>query len=353
MIVQFSPWISALTRTPLRAFCTNVRRENTLFLENVSARRSLIRVSGDRKEVEPFLQGLMTNDINHVAEAKSNAAMYTMFLNKPGRVLYDTIVYKRQTEPETFYIECDRSLDSNLQQHLRLFRVRKKIDIDIVPDEFDIWVAFQANDTANKKVANEMNDNASITQFVDPRLATLGLRLLASNKLKQREFESLWPNHQIAVSTKTSDYNFTQHRYANGICEGADEIPTTKCFPFDVNCDYLHGISFHKGCYLGQEFTARTYHTGVIRKRIMPIRLELDGNEKNNSSIGFDTPITNADGKAIGKLRGIRNGNAVGLLRIDDALNSKCLTISGLKGTAIRPSWWPVATSNIIPQSKQ
>lgn len=347
------PCISALKRTPVRTFCTNVRSKNTLFLENLSARRSLIRVSGHRPEVEQFLQGLITNDINHVAESKTNAAMYTMFLNKPGRVLYDVIVYKRQADPESFYIECDRMLDSNLQQHLRLFRVRKKIDIDIVRDDFGIWVAYHPDHIIDKKAGNEMNDNALITKFIDPRLAALGWRLVVSSKLDQSRFANLWPNHQLTHSTESSAYNYTQHRYVHGICEGADEIPTAKCFPFDVNCDYLHGISFHKGCYLGQEFTARTYHTGVIRKRIMPIRLDLDEKDESKPALSLDTPILNEDGKAIGKLRGIRNADAIGLLRIELALNSKSLAIGELKGSTSCPNWWPVGATTAANSTVQ
>lgn len=347
--MQFSRWISVLNGTSIRTYCTNVRNESSLFVENLSARRSLIRVSGQREEVAPFLQGLITNDINHVAESsKCNAAMYTMFLNKPGRVMYEAIVYKRQAEPGAFYIECDRTLDTNLQQHLRLFRVRKKIDIDVVRDDFEIWVAFQPNHAHPKKVDTAIDHNAAITKFIDPRLAALGCRLIAPSKMERKEFANLWPNHQIAPSTESTDYNYKQHRYVHGVCEGADEIPPGKCFPFDVNCDYLHGISFHKGCYLGQEFTARTYHTGVIRKRVMPIRL----NDESKSTIGLDAPITNDNNKAIGKLKGIRKANAVGLLRIDLALQSKSLSIGDLKGTASRPSWWPVATTNSTTQTK-
>lgn len=340
---------NVLKRATLRNFCT--KSENTLFIENLSTRRSLIRISGHRMEVEPFLQGLITNDINHVTESKSNSSMYTMFLNKPGRVLYDSIVYKRQADPGTFYVECDRSLDSNLQQHLRLFRVRKKIDIDIVRDDFDIWAAFQPIHPKDKKVANEVNDNGLMTKFIDPRLSTLGWRLIAPKKTVQKEFENVWTNYKITVCNESSDYNFTQHRYVHGICEGADEIPTAKCFPFDVNCDYLHGISFHKGCYLGQEFTARTYHTGVIRKRVMPIQIDLDP-KICKSSISVDTPITNEDGKPIGKLKGVRNGHAIGLLRIDLALATKNLLIGELKGSASRPSWWPQQTTQYKQSDK-
>lgn len=349
--MRYLPYVGALKRTSFRTFCTSGSCEKGLFAENVSAQRSLIRVSGQQKEVEQFLQGLMTNDINHVAAPKTDAAMYTMFLNKPGRVLYDAIVYKRRTEPQSFYIECDRTLDSNLQQHLRLFRVRKKIDIDTVRDDFDIWAVFQPHRIADKKATGEVIENALITKCNDPRLAALGWRIVAPKNVDLTELGALWPNQEIGVCTELSPYNYRQHRYVHGICEGVDEIPTTKCFPFDVNCDYLHGISFHKGCYLGQEFTARTYHTGVIRKRVMPIRLETSASDDDASKVSVDTPISNDQGKAVGKLKGLRHGNAIGLLRIDLALNSKFLTFGELKGTASCPDWWPVASGQNKPRS--
>lgn len=54
-------------------------------------------------------------------------------------------------------------------------------------------------------------------------------------------------------------------RYKLGVAEGVDEIPTGNSFPHEYNCDYLHGVSFHKGCYIGQELTARTQHTGWLK----------------------------------------------------------------------------------------
>lgn len=98
-------------------------------LENLSPTRSLIRIQG--AEVQPFLQALITNDIGHVSKGGQNDAMYTMFLNKAGRVLYDAIIYKT-TKENLFLIECDVRVDGDLRKHLMRFRIRKKIDIDIV-----------------------------------------------------------------------------------------------------------------------------------------------------------------------------------------------------------------------------
>lgn len=102
----------------------------------------------------------------------------------------------------------------------------------------------------------------SLLSFGDPRLNELGWRIFVP-----KNNSSLFPPKDIAISTESS---YTKLRYALGVAEGARELPSAACFPLESNGDYLHGVSFHKGCYLGQELTARTHHTGVVRKRIMP-----------------------------------------------------------------------------------
>lgn len=99
----------------------------------------------------------------------------------------------------------------------------------------------------------------SIKYFVDPRVNRLGWRLLV-------------PAGQKVEIELGKDIGYKRLRYSLGVAEGVNELPSGNCFPLESNGDYMHGISFHKGCYIGQELTARTHHTGVVRKRIMPIR---------------------------------------------------------------------------------
>lgn len=99
--------------------------------------RSLLRVSG--AEVSDFLQGLITNDIHHLDHGVGS--MYTMFLNTKGRVMYDTIVY-RTSEENTFLIECDNQVVESLQKHLKLYRVRRKVDIASLEKEFNVYALF-------------------------------------------------------------------------------------------------------------------------------------------------------------------------------------------------------------------
>ena len=97
----------------------------------------------------------------------------------------------------------------------------------------------------------------------------------------------------------------------------------------------MHGVSFHKGCYIGQELTARTHHTGVVRKRLMPLEL----------SEPIKTPteeILDSDGKTAGKVRSTIGKSGLGLLKVDQVLANPNLTISGVASKTWKPSWWPI-----------
>lgn len=97
------------------------------------------------------------------------------------------------------------------------------------------------------------------------------------------------------------------------------------------------------GCYIGQELTARTYHTGVIRKRIMPIRFEENVNIESSASIKPESVITTDENKKIGKFRNGVGCHGIALLRIEDAFKANKIIHeeSGIELTIWKPSWWP------------
>ena len=100
-----------------------------------------------------------------------------------------------------------------------------------------------------------------------------------------------------------------------------------------------------KGCYIGQELTARTHHTGVIRKRIMPLSLLVNDITKY-PDIEPNSPIKGESGKSAGRVCVMRGQYGLGLLRLNEALNSKVMTVKASDGTDIeitseRPFWWP------------
>lgn len=330
-----------------RYFSKDVCYHNRIYLENLSVQRSLLRLSGN--EVFGFLQGLITNDIAHLKTSPTDCAIYTMFLNKQGRVLYDTIIYKYRNDDSTVLIECDQTIQNELKQHLTSFQVRKRISIDIMDHNLNVWASF----TDSRKYSGGLLESIAPTKLkrsrlgekilacFDPRLNELGLRLVTPSRFNIENFQSLDANVEFVLSEQ--QYNYVEHRYIHGISEGIQEIPIAKAFPFEANCDYLHGISFHKGCYLGQELTARTYHTGVIRKRIMPIVIS-----SPDMNIGYDSQILNENGLLIGKVRGIQKTHAIGSLKIEPALCSKYLKIGKIYVSTFRPTWWPATKTSSV-----
>uniref|UniRef100_A0A1B0CS22 Putative transferase caf17 n=1 Tax=Lutzomyia longipalpis TaxID=7200 RepID=A0A1B0CS22_LUTLO len=306
-----------LSRIGRRCF-SSIQNSNFL-LENLKS-RALIRVAG--AESADLLQGLITNDIRHLEHGAQG--MYAMVLNKAGRVVYDTLIY--HASPGNFLIECDREILSELRKHLLIYRVRKKISIDSLEQEMNVWVAFKPKGSEGEVKGEKTAEGVLICQ--DPRLKDLGWRILAPKGQAPEEISSLMGQCAIVED------QYRSHRYSLG--ERAYRIIRLgKSFPLEANCDYLHGLSVHKGCYLGQEFTARTYHTGVVRKRLMPLTTEGQIQDKS------DTNIESDDGKNLGKLRGVAGNSALALLRIDPALQAKKILIDGVEVTTEKPSWWP------------
>lgn len=318
--------------------------------------RGILQVSG--KEASIFMQGLITNDMRHLEEGAKS--MYTMFLNTKGRVMYDAIIY-RSKEEGVFLIECDKSALSHLQKHLKMFRVRRKIDIENIED-VKVWVVFDPKladpdeTNVNKKTnilqgqiitpTKESVNNETIIKDLesnedgiiacrDPRLSTLGVRIIAPASddisLQNNKGESVYQKDKLS---------YRAFRYKLGIGEGVNDLPPENCFPLEANGDYLHGVSFHKGCYIGQELTARTHHTGVVRKRLMPIIFE----SVPQTELEKNTPIQLPNGcnkVSLGRLRGVEGNVGLALLRITEALDVSKLKISDMTAETMKPHWWP------------
>jgi len=176
-------------------------------------------------------------------------------------------------------------------------------------------------------------------------LIVMNLFILSNCNNKNNE-NSVKEDIKRLLNSKSIEYkeivsdSYEKYRYRLGVGEGVKDFPVETCFPLECNGDFLHGISFHKGCYVGQELTARIYHTGVVRKRLMPI--EIIGDKELPQSIPIQTVV--ADGqKNVGKFRSHSGAYGLALLRFEDCLKSEKLVLSetGLTIRCSKPFWWP------------
>ncbi|KAM0324328.1 hypothetical protein ACHAQA_008108 [Verticillium albo-atrum] len=230
------------------------------------ASRRLISVSGP--DTAKFLQGVITANID------APGPLYGAFLTATGRILNDVFIYPDTLAigagaPETsFLIEVDAAQAPQLAKHIRRYKLRAKFDVRLLEDaDARVWHLW--NDGAPEPpVTHQDEATASSGGLIMPdrRAPGMGYRLLRKGDAA--------PGLDLE---QVGEEAYTLRRYLRGVAEGQSEMLREQALPQESNLDFMGGIEYHKGCYVGQELTIRTKHRGVVRKRILPCVLY--GNE--------------------------------------------------------------------------
>lgn len=200
----------------------------------ILSNRSIISISGiDRKE---FLQGLITNDINKVSE---NQAIYTFHLNPQGRFLYDFFIIENG---EKLLLDVLKEKEDDILKKFSFYKLRSKVEIAKEPD-LVVAAASDKTNFTNEKVV-----------FLDPRTEKMGYRSFCT--------------FQESVGDNQSEYNLKR---INLLLPDASDLTADKSFPLEFGFENFNAIDYKKGCYIGQETTARMHYKSVIRKKIFLI----------------------------------------------------------------------------------
>nr|XP_032831297.1 putative transferase CAF17, mitochondrial [Petromyzon marinus]XP_032831298.1 putative transferase CAF17, mitochondrial [Petromyzon marinus] len=317
--------------------------------------REVVRVDG--KDSASFLQGLTTGDMAPFMESGGGGdvegggggdagggdggcgGVYGHFLNVQGRVMYDALFYRIQvaTQPDpSILIECDSSITQELQKHLKVYKIRRKVAVRDPDPPLHVWAILPPDGQLllppHLGVTLKVDGSRVVAACRDPRTEAMGWRLVLDSACTPAEW---LPDCEIG---ELADYN--KHRYRLGMAEGVKDLPPGVALPLESNLVYANGVSFSKGCYLGQELTARTHHTGVIRKRLMPVSLL---HLPEGTRVVEGAAVTTADGKSVGKLR--THDGDVGLALVRLAHANERLHVSAEGGHALElktsvPDWW-------------
>jgi folate-binding protein YgfZ len=259
--------------------------------------RAVIAVSGP--EARGFLQGLITNDIERLAPG---VGIYAALLTPQGKILFDFLIAEGDG---AIQIDCPADSRDALLKRLKMYRLRAKVEIE-PRDQLGILV--------------DIDSRAALRgiTFHDPRLAALGRRTLGA----RAEMPEV-PDGSAA---------YRAHRIDLGVPEGAD-FGQDKMFALDAGLDELHGVSFEKGCYVGQELTARMKHRGTARKRLLVV--EADG-----VLLQPGTPLT-ANGREIGEIASVHGSRGFALVRLDRLAEAggAAIDAEGARISVIKPSW--------------
>lgn len=193
------------------------------------------------EDVIAFLQGLVTNDVTKATEKKP---VYAALLTAQGKMQFDFFIW-----PENFehgpglLIDCEKDLADDLVKRLSLYRLRRKIDIAVDTQRCSVWAPPGSEE-------EEAKGN-------DPRIPELGFRSILHSP----------------CGKEGADDRYLAHRLAHGVAEGREELGDLLWL--ETNAGDLNGVSFEKGCYIGQENTARMNWRNKINRRLMVVPMEV------------------------------------------------------------------------------
>ncbi|OJW53987.1 MAG: hypothetical protein BGO67_07940 [Alphaproteobacteria bacterium 41-28] len=247
--------------------------------------RGIIEIQGEDRAT--FLQGLISNDIHLVTPEH---AIYATLLTPQGRFLYDFFIMERDG---AFLLDVEAARLEGLLKKLSLYKLRSKVTFTPRPDlkVFAIW----GNGVATSLNLVKEAGAAQKDVFIDPRLVDLGARTMS---------ESLTKDFQPATP---QDYDL--HRLRLGIPEGGKDLIPERAILLESGLDELNAISWTKGCYMGQELTARTKYRGLVRKRLFPITIEGQAPETGTEIF--------LDGDSVGEMRSHNGSNGLALFRVE------------------------------------
>jgi folate-binding protein YgfZ len=272
------------------------------------AARALLAVSGaDRRS---FLQGLVSNDIDKVAPDR---AIWAALLTPQGKFLHEFFIAELG---DVLYLEGEAARLEDLKRRLSLYRLRAKATIAAAPERavFAAW-GEGALEALGLKAPGAAAACGEGLAFADPRLAEMGARLWLP--------EGAAPPPGLRAAEPAE---WDRHRIALGVPDGSRDIEVEKGLLLEAGFEELNGVDFGKGCYVGQELTARTKYRALLKKRLVPVRVEG----------AVPAPGSAIDGDA-GEIRSSSGDLALALLRLD-RLDAP-LAAGAARLTPVRPAW--------------
>ena len=223
--------------------------------------RGILFVQG--KDAKGFLQNLITNDIDKVNETNS---CFASLLTPQGKYLFDFLVVKHKNG---YFLDCEKIQIENLYNQLDLYKLRSKVEILNLSNEFVVAVLSNEKFLEFEGAKNLSGFTIKYREdpvFLDPRKKELGARIIINLEKLYLSLKKL----DLSSSNVDEYYKFS---HENGIAQKNTDQLKNKIFGIECNFEELNGIDFKKGCYVGQENTARIKLKNKLSKRLFPIQL--------------------------------------------------------------------------------
>jgi folate-binding protein YgfZ len=280
--------------------------------------RGILAVSGP--DHRSFLQGLVSNDVEKVGPER---ALYAALLTAQGKYLHDFMMAEVDG---AIWLDAEAAHFAALKRRLAVYRLRARAALDEKP-HLAVAAIFGDGALAATGLTGEpgaAQPFGSGVIFVDPRLPALGAR-------------GILPRADIRQALREmglSEAGFPAYdrlRLSLGIPDGSRDLMPEKSILLEAGFDELNGVDWLKGCYIGQELTARTKYRGLVKRRLMPV--EIDGPTPAPGT------IVTAGGREVGEMRSSRDELGLALLRINPSAEGEPLKAGDATLIAMKPGW--------------
>jgi folate-binding protein YgfZ len=284
--------------------------------------RAVLEIAGaDRRD---FLQGLVSNDVAKVSDGR---AVYAALLTAQGKYLHDFFI---AAIGDAFVLDGEAARLADLKRRLALYKLRAKVTLAEAGDRFIVAAAF--GQAALDALRLPAEPGAALPfagglAYVDPRLAELGARLLLPRGAGLAALE--------AAGFRVADAAvYDRLRLTLGVPDSSRDLVVEKSILLESGFDELNGIDWQKGCYIGQELTARTKYRGLVKKRLLPVTFA-------GPLPAPGTPVLLGT-EDVGEMRSASDGMGLALLRLEalgEASADKPLTAGQARLTPHKPGW--------------
>jgi len=276
--------------------------------------RAALAVSGT--DARSFLQGIVSSDTENVTP---NQAVWSAFLTPQGKYLHDFFMV---AEGERLLLDTEVARLPDLLKRLRIYKLRSAVQLEDLSGAWRVAAAWGPGAAA----ALDLEERAGAAAaregglaFVDPRHPGMGVRLLLPAgaeppPLPERD-RAEWESLRIGL----------------GLPDGSRDMEVEKAILLENGFDELGGVDWKKGCYMGQELTARTKYRGLVKKRLLPIALE--------EAVPEDAEVVEQAGRQVGELRSRSGSLALALLRLEALERDLPLTVAGRPARVMPPDW--------------
>ena len=250
--------------------------------------RGFVSVAGP--DAEKLLGGLITNEMSLLSEAP---ALYAALLAPQGKILFDFLVVKT---PDGFLLDTMRDRAGELAKRLSMYKLRATVEIRDASADYvagALWGGVPAPQDAA----------SGVHVYADPRLSALGHRVIARADTIRADLAA------ALGATDAPAEAYHAHRIGLGVPEGGRDFAFGDTFPHEALLDQLNGVSFTKGCFVGQEVVSRMQHRTSVRKRVVTVVAD--------AALPTEHAPISVGTAEIGRLGSVAGARGLALLRID------------------------------------